>query len=95
MKKQDIIHNLEMDQMEYLDSLLSQLQDNIDDVDISLRKYEKTKDRTDLMFFINDFQRLRTRNDSVFNLSKKLLSEIDANVKAVRSELYKLEVKDD
>lgn len=95
MKKQEIIHNLEMDQVGYLDSLLNQLQDNVDELDELFRKYEKTKNANDLALFLHEFRRLRNRQESMFNLSKSLLSEIDENVETAIIELFKLEVNDD
>lgn len=95
MKKIEIIRELEMDQVEYLDSLLSQLQDNVDNVDELYLEYRKTKNENDLMFFLHEFERLRNRQESMFNLSKTLLSDIHDNVETAMRELYKLEVKDD
>lgn len=95
MKKIEIIRELEMDQVEYLDSILSQLQDNIDEVDDLFVKYEKTKSEQDLMYFLYEFQRLRNRHETMFNLSKRMLSEISDNIETAKHELFKLEVKDD
>ncbi|SEI59006.1 hypothetical protein SAMN04488113_10482 [Alkalibacterium gilvum] len=96
MNKKSIINELEMDQVEYLDSLLSQLQDNIDELDDLFMQYEKTKNENDLMFFLYEFQRLRNRQETMFNLSKRMLSEIRGSVENAKRDLFKLkEVSDD
>ena len=95
MNKIEIIRELEMDQVEYLNSILSQLQDNVNDIDELYVEYRKTKNENDLNFFLYEFERLRNRQESMFNLSKTLLSDIHDNVETAMRELFKLEVKDD
>lgn len=70
-----------------LDTVLSQLEDNVDALSDRFGRYELTQDDNDLMLFLLEFQRLRGRQETMMNLSKTLLEEISATVEETKKEL--------
>lgn len=95
MTNEELSNKLEMNEMEYLDSILEQLQENLDYLMNTLGKYEKTGEIIDLKCFAIEFRRLSKRHDVMLNLSRSMLDEMSDSVEVVKGELMKKEVSDD
>jgi len=95
MKKQDIINQLEMDELDFVKALLSQLQDNANDLSEMADKVNDPESEVNSAFVVFEVKRLAGRTEDIFNLIRQLLFTAGDNVESAIRALNKLEVSDE
>lgn len=85
----EIIKTLEMSELEYLDSLISQFKDNLQDLNNISRDALKQGDRTSMAMVLHDVERLSRRHEIMLNLMQDLTNKADSNVQTAISSIYK------
>lgn len=93
MKKQEIINQLEMDELKFVKSLLSQLQDNSDDLALLAHKANDPESNITNQIVVFEIIRLSERTEDIYNLLRHLLNAADNNVERAIQSLIESEVK--
>lgn len=93
MKNQAIINQLEMDELKFVKSLLSQLQDNSDDLALLAHKANDPESNITDQIVVFEIIRLSERTEDIYNLLRQLLNAADNNLEMAIQTLIKSEVK--
>lgn len=95
MKNQAIINQLEMDEIKFVKSLLTQLQDNSDDLALLAHKANDPESNITDQIVVFEIIRLSERTEDIYNLMRRLLDKADNNVEMAIQSLIRPEVSDE
>lgn len=95
MKNQAIINQLEMDEIKFVKSLLTQLQDNANELASLANKANDSEDVITSQIVVFEIVRLSERTEDIYNLMRRLLDKADNNVEMAIQSLIRPEVSDE
>lgn len=95
MKNQAIINQLEMDEIKFVNSLLTQLQDNANELASLANKANDSEDVITSQIVVFEIVRLSERTEDIYNLMRRLLDKADNNVEMAIQSLIRPEVSDE
>lgn len=95
MKNQAIINQLEMDEIKFVKSLLTQPQDNANELASLANKANDSEDVITSQIVVFEIVRLSERTEDIYNLMRRLLDKADNNVEMAIQSLIRPEVSDE
>lgn len=80
MTKTDITNLLEMNEIAFGKAILSQLQDNLDDINQLAMKADKSKEKIDYAIAVHELKRVAGRHEDMLNLANDLLTNVNERI---------------
>ncbi|MFL2071998.1 hypothetical protein [Marinilactibacillus psychrotolerans] len=87
-KQREIINILEMDELEYLKSLIDQIQDNLDDINTTAEQSRNQQYDITAEMVVREVERLSNRHTDMLNLAKDLLVSADTKREQVLNKIF-------
>lgn len=84
----------QLEETEFIHTLVNQVQDNLDEINTSARKCRQDENLTNLYFLLHEVDYYKATNEKLLNLVIKLNEQLESKLTGVHADLSDLEAQE-